>query len=167
MPAIHSDIMAKIWDTASVLDRMRTLCSVREYCSSDIKKKALTLLDGNTEDVQMVLESLINDGYIDDMRYCSAYARDKSSISGWGTAKIRYMLSGKGMPEEVIRNALAEIDEEKAGNRLEKLLMTRNAAMKDDPLKKQKLIRYALGRGYTYDAVIAAIDKIRRNNTNL
>ena len=88
-----------------VLDRMRNLCSRREYCRADIMKKAMSALDGDREKAEKVIEILVAEKYIDELRYASAFARDKSSISGWGETKIRYMLSSKGVPREVIDKA--------------------------------------------------------------
>ena len=77
---------------AKVTDRMRTLCSRREYCSADIMKKAMTALDGDRAQAEAVVAKLIDEKYIDDLRYSSAFARDKSSIAGWGETKIRYKI---------------------------------------------------------------------------
>ena len=90
-------------DPAKVLDRMRVLCSRREYCRSDIMKKLLTALEGDSDQAQRLMDQLISEKYIDDSRYASAYARDKSSIAGWGAVKIRYMLQAKGISQEDIR----------------------------------------------------------------
>lgn len=136
-----------------VLDRMRNLCSRREYCRADIMKKAMSALDGEREKAEKVIEILVAEKYIDELRYASAFARDKSSISGWGETKIRYMLSSKGVPREVIDKALEEIDESKAMTRLEKLMENKYRSLKDDPQCRLKMLRFGLGRGYGYDEV--------------
>ena len=107
------------------MDRMRNLCSRREYCRTDIMKKVMTALDGDREKSEKIVETLVAEKYLDEFRYASAFARDKSSLSGWGPTKIRYMLSSKGIPGDVIERALEEIDESKAGMRLEKLMENR------------------------------------------
>ena len=116
-----------------VIDRMRNLCSRREYCKADIMKKALAALDGDRGNAEKVIEVLVSEKYIDELRYASAFARDKSSLSGWGETKIRYMLSSKGVPREIIDQALAEIDDAKAKTRLEKLMENKFRGLKDDP----------------------------------
>ena len=142
------------------LDRLRGLCSRREYCVPDVMKKALTALDGDREAAGEVVASLLSDKYVDDFRYASAFARDKSSIQGWGAAKIKYMLSAKGLSKDVITEALAEIDEKTADSRLEKLLENKFRSLKDDPQWKIKLLRFALGRGYSYDQVNGCMAKL-------
>lgn len=135
------------------MDKMRRLCSRREYCVSDIRAKLMKELDGDVQKVETAINKLKDEKYVDDQRYATAYARDKASISGWGATKIRYMLSAKGVAKDVISEALNEVDEVKASTRLEKLLENKYKSLKDDPQWKIKLIRFALGRGYSYDEV--------------
>ena len=72
-----------------VLDRLRGLCSRREYCYADVLKKAKDALDGDAQGAKEVADVLVEDKYVDDLRYASAFARDKSAIQGWGEVKIR------------------------------------------------------------------------------
>lgn len=141
-----------------VIDRMRNLCSRREYCKADIMKKALAALDGDRDSAEKVIEVLVNEKYIDELRYASAFARDKASLAGWGGTKIRYMLSSKGVPRDVIDRALEEIDDEKAKTRLEKLLENKFRSLKDDPQCRLKMLRFGLGRGYSYEEVAEVTD---------
>lgn len=145
-----------------VLDRMRNLCSRREYCRADIRKKVLAALDGDSAAADKVVEVLVSERYIDELRYASAFARDKSSLSGWGETKIRYMLSSKGVPRDVIDNALMEIDLPKALTRLEKLMENKFKTLKDDPQCFQKLLRFGLGRGYGYEQIRHEYEKLQK-----
>ena len=147
-------------DLARVTDRMRTLCSRREYCSADILKKAMAALDGDRARAEAVVAKLIDERYIDDLRYSSAFARDKSSIAGWGETKIRYMLSAKGISKDTIAEALESIDEDKASGRLEKLMESKARSLKGDPQFKLQMLRFGMGRGYSYEAVTEVTDKI-------
>ena len=143
-----------------VLNRLRGLCSRREYCVADVLKKAVDGLEGDRAAAQEVVDVLVKDKYVDDLRYASAFARDKSAIQGWGEVKIRYMLSAKGVSRDVIDKALEEIDQDKADSRLEKLLQNKLKSLKDDPQCRLKLLRFALGRGYSYDEVNSLINQI-------
>ena len=139
---------------------MRRLCSRREYCVGDIRKKLMVQLEGNAAEAAEILEHLMKEKYIDDLRYASAYARDKASISGWGATKIRYMLSAKGISSEVISQALEEIDSSKAQVRLDKLMENKFKSLKDDPQCRLKMLRFGLGRGYSYEDVASAVDAL-------
>ena len=146
--------MAETAAVQKILSRLRNQCSRREYCVSDVREKALKALGGDESAVETVVESLKSDKYVDDRRYCAAYAREKASISGWGAVKIRYVLS------HYIDAGIAEIDENGAFARLEKLLAAKGRTLKDDPQRKLKLLRFALGRGYQYDEVTAVLNHI-------
>jgi len=132
-----------------VLSRMQTLCSRREYCTREIAEKIRKAIPGaGSDEVEEMLQSLTEDKYVDDLRYSSAFARDKSSLQGWGPIKIRHMLSAKGIAPSVITEALAEIDTAKADDRLRRLVQAKARTLEGDPMIKYKLIRFALSRGY-------------------
>lgn len=147
-------------DPLKVADRMRALCSRREYCRKDVLKKVMTALDGDVAKAEEVVGKLVEERYVDDRRYAAAFARDKASIAGWGAAKIRYMLAAKGVDREIIASALEEIDVNRADARLEKLMENKARSLKDDPQRRIKLLRFGVGRGYAYEEVSSMIDRI-------
>lgn len=147
-------------DSLRVADRLRGLCSRREYPCSDILKKAVAALDGDHAEAEKVLALLKEEKYVDDRRYAAAFARDKASISGWGEIKIRHMLMAKGVSREIIDESLEEIDAGKASARLSKILEVKARSLREDPQKRLKLLRFALGRGYSYDEVVNVIDDL-------
>lgn len=132
----------------------------KECCSSEILKKAAASLDGDEASAREVLESLVADRFVDDGRYAAAFAREKSSLTGWGPAKIRYALMMKGIPRETISSGLGEIDREAAGARLEKLMSAKYKLLAGDPYAKFKLIKYALSRGYDYSDVAPLAERM-------
>lgn len=150
-------------DTADkILNNLRRQCSRREYCTADVLKKAEKALDGDHQQAVKVLNVLVEEKYVDDRRYAAAFARDRSSIAGWGAVKIRYMLSAKGISKDIISEALEEVDVRKADDRLRKLLENKDRSLKEDPQRKMKLLRFALGRGYSYDEVSAILNVIEK-----
>lgn len=166
---------------------MRMLCSRREYCSSDIRGKIMASLAKSCPDIpENEIESmaagamsvLIADKYVDDSRYAAAYARDKSSISGWGPLKIRRALALKGLGRETIEEALAAADTEAASARMEKVLGTKlrslisagnNYRQKPKPETegksaefaiRMKMLRFAASRGYGYEEAAPVIERL-------
>lgn len=146
--------------TKSVLLKLQAACARREYCVSDVRRKALKALEGDAPAAEEVLASLLKDGFVDDRRYASAFAREKAAISGWGPVKIRFQLRGKGVSDADIAAALDEVEPEKASDKLERLLQVKWKTLQDDPQGKLKLIRFALTRGYEYSDVEAAMRKL-------
>lgn len=141
------------------LDYLRRLCSGREYCRKDIVEKAFKRLE-DMEAAQAVVATLEEEGFLSELRYASAYARDKAAIAGWGPAKIRYMLSAKGIDRSIISAALQEIDSSKADSKLLKSLEAKYKLLKEDPQVKIKLLKFALSRGYDYETVHKVVSEI-------
>lgn len=144
-----------------MLERLRRLCSRREYCTLDIRKKICSYDD---LDADSIMSKLISEGYVSDSRYASAFARDKSSLDGWGAIKIRIALQAKGISREDIAAALEEVDSNASTRRLDKLLASKYRSLEGDPQCKLKLIRFALGRGYEYEEVAAAVARTMAQN---
>ena len=145
-----------------VLERLQRQCARAEYCSLDVYRKALKALEGDAEAAARIVASLTGDRYVDDRRYAAAFAREKSSLQGWGTVKIRFQLRGKGISDEIISEALGEIDPEKAASKLDKLAADKYRLLQGDPQCRLKLLKALLSRGYAYDEVEAAVRRIQK-----
>ncbi len=150
---------------SKVLDRLQAQCSKREYCSSDILRKGLTAFEGDREQATKLLESLIQDRFVDDLRYATAFAREKSRLTGWGPAKIKYMLVGKGIPRSIVDEALKEVDPDEAQRKMRSVLEAKYKTLAGDPQEKFKLLKFGLTRGYEYDAIAPVVDDILKKNS--
>ena len=91
--------------------RLATLCARCEQAEGDLRKK---LRDWGiaSSDADAIIDRLKQERYLDNERYAHAYCRDKLRFNGWGRIKIAFMLKGKGVEQEFIDAALAQIDEE-------------------------------------------------------
>ncbi len=143
-----------------VRDRLEALCARQECCPSDIQAKALKALGGDEAATSKLMSRLVEEKFIDPLRYACAFAREKSSLSGWGKVKISYMLIRKGIARDIVAQAVADINEAKATEKLRSVAAAKYRLLKDDPMWRMKLLRYCLGRGYSYEETAAAIDSI-------
>ncbi len=143
-----------------VLHSLEAMCARREYCSSDIGRKALERCEGDEAAAAEIVESLKADRFVDDVRYASAFAREKASLTGWGPVKIRFALRSKRISDADIDAALSEVDLQAASDRLEKLLRAKWKTLQGDEHARLKLLKFALSRGYEYSAVESVVDRI-------
>ena len=146
----------------SVYDALSAQCAKREYCTADVRRKALQRLEFDAAAAESVVSALVADGFVDDRRYAAAYAREKSALSGWGPVKIRAALLARGVARDVVVEALGEVDPARASAKLEKVLETKWRTLRDDPQGRLKLIRFALSRGYDYEPVRPLVERITR-----
>ena len=112
-------------------------------------------------DRSAILERLKQMKFIDDRRFAAAYVRDKSEFAGWGARKIRTGLIAKGVPRDIIDEAVGVLRESGNENsRLDELILRKLRSLKSGTTYelKGKLLRFGLSRGYDYDAVTEAID---------
>ncbi|MDD3033716.1 MAG: regulatory protein RecX [Bacteroidales bacterium] len=162
-----SDSLKKIIDMTALMQRY---CSMREYCASDIRKK-LKARGCDPDETEAVIKKLIEDRFIDEERYCTAFVRDKSSLSGWGARKIEFALRNKGLDGVVIKAALESIDPEAGSKVLERVvkrkfeeLIKRRVKSDEDNTKiRERVIRFALTRGFTYEEILKVFNKTMAN----
>lgn len=153
-------------DREILYNRLARLCSMREYCKSDILRKIAAAADENI-DAQEIISQLCADKYLDEKRYASAFARDKSALQGWGVQKIRAALRVKGVEKEAIDYGLQQIEPEKAAKKLQSVLEAKYRTLKGEPQKKKEsLLRFGLGRGYSYEEILKVYDSITSNKND-
>lgn len=145
---------------AACLSRLQRLCSRAEYCAQDMYRKALKDLEGDSSAAAHVVAALKADGYVSDARYASCFAREKSSLQGWGPVKIRFQLRAKGISDDDISAGMAEIESSKADAKLRRLIEDKYKVLAGDPQCKLKLLKYILSRGYEYNQVREIIEQM-------
>ncbi len=147
-----------------VLERLQRQCARMESCTFDVRRKAVKAMEGDVDAADRIVSSLVKDRFVDDRRYAAAFAREKSSLQGWGAVKIRFQLRGKGISDEIISEALQEVDPEKAASKLDKLAADKYRLLKEDSQCRLKLLKALLSRGYGYDEVEAAVSRVMKSS---
>ena len=145
--------------------RLSAQCAMGELCIHDVRKK-MQRWEIADEVQQRVVERLLDERFIDENRYAHAFVRDKSRYNKWGVTKIRYMLASKGIQQEIISQALEDIDSGRAQVRLDKLMENKFRTLKEDPQCRLKLLRFGLGRGYGYEEVALVVDTLLKRKVN-
>ena len=74
--------------------------------------------------------------------------------------KISYMLAAKGIDRAVISEASKDADPAASSRKLESVLRNKYKSLSDDPAARLKLLRFALGRGYSYDEVRETVERV-------
>jgi regulatory protein len=137
------------------------LCSRSEHCSSDIQEK-LKLWGLSAKDTDLVIIKLVEEKYIDDERFARAYVKDKFRFNHWGKQKIAFMLRSKNISSETMELAFQEIEAEAYSDELRKLLADKEKTIKakDQYDKRNKLMRFAMGRGFESGLIYAALKEL-------
>ena len=100
------------------LRALMNVCTKSERAISDVRR-SLTRWGVAPEQHQPIIDRLVRERFIDEVRYAEAYVREKLNLSRWGVRKIRAALKAKRIPEQTIDEALAQADPHKLGSKLE------------------------------------------------
>ena len=140
-------------------EKMTAWCSAAERCRSEVSEK-LQRWSVSYAIINKVIDRLIDGGYIDEERYCRAFIRDKYRLVKWGKQKIAKALYVKRIPQHIFNTQWDVIDNDEYQSILHKLLQSKRKSIHADDEKSlnEKLIRFALSRGYDYNDIRQHLD---------
>jgi len=147
-------------DHDQIIAKAKHFCAYQERCISEVRKK-LVQWKASKKQAEKVIIELIDEKYIDEERFAGIFAAGKSRNNQWGKLKIEMELKRRGIPENTVTKAISSIDTDEYSAILITLLERKSLEYGNiDPFeKKQKLIRFALGKGYTTDEIYRALEK--------
>jgi len=133
---------------------LAALCAQAEHCQWEMTEK-MRRWELSDEAQARIMERLVKERYIDDERYAHAFVKDKVHYNKWGRRKVEQALWQKHIDNDIRQRILDEIDDEDYLSVLRPLLQQKRKSTKaqSDYELNQKLIRFALSRGYTYDII--------------
>lgn len=137
------------------------ICSRGETCTFDIQAK-LKAWGLEQEDSEPVINQLKEEKYLDDERFARAYVKDKFRFNRWGRQKIAYMLHTKNISRDIQESAFEEIDQETYSEKLLELIAEKEKTIraKDKLDKRNKLMRFAMGRGFESNMIFTAFKEL-------
>ena len=138
---------------------LAALCAQAEHCQYEMLEKMRRW--ELPEDAQArVMAKLIKERYVDDERYAQAFVKDKIRYNKWGRRKVELALWQKRIDEDIRKRVLDEVDSDEYLSVLRPLLKQKRKSIKavNDYELNQKLMRFALGRGFTFDIIRQCLD---------
>ena len=138
---------------------LAALCAQAEHCQWEMLEK-MRRWEVPEEAQARVMQRLVKERYVDDERYAQAFVKDKIRYNKWGRRKVDQALWQKHIDEDIRKRVLDEVDDEEYLGVLRPLLKQKRKSTKanSDYELNQKLMRFALGRGFTFDIIRQCID---------
>ncbi|MBN2796075.1 MAG: RecX family transcriptional regulator [Clostridia bacterium] len=120
------------------------------------------------DEVMLFLEEY---NFVDDLAYAKAYIHDKLSLSKHSMKRIQYDLNQKGIKQQIIEEALFDIDDQILLYEQENLVNDLRKKKKDYECKnkyndyeiKQKLMYFFSQKGYSFDKIKKAIEIVENS----
>ena len=139
------------------LKKMIHYCDYQDRCKKEIFTK-LDAFELDDNDIDFIIDFLQDEGFINDERYCRSFVKGKLNLKKWGVNKIKLSLITKGIDKEIIDEVLSEIDQDSYKEELVNLLKNKKINADDPYKRKAKLIRYAVGKGYSLSMVMEVLN---------
>ena len=146
--------------------RLATLCAQEEHCEKEMRDKMKRWeLDEAIQ--EKVISHLRKERYIDDERYARAFVKDKIRYNKWGRKKIEQALWLKQIDQDIQQRVLNEVDENEYLYVLKSLLKQKRKTIKAESNYEfnQKLMRFALSRGFDFSIIRQCIDVDEEDET--
>ncbi len=134
--------------------QLAALCAQAEHCQQEMRDKMRRWeLDDTAQN--RIIARLVKERYVDDERYARAFVKDKIRYNKWGRRKVQQALWLKHIDSDIQQRVLDEIDEKEYLDVLRPLLKQKRKSIKatSDYELNQKLVRFALGRGFGFDII--------------
>ena len=133
---------------------LAALCAQAEHCQWEMLEK-MRRWELSDEVQARVMERLVKERYVDDERYARAFVKDKVRYNKWGRRKVEQALWQKHIDDDIRQRVLDEVDDNEYLSVLRPLLQQKRKSTKaqSDYELNQKLIRFALSRGFTFDII--------------
>ena len=144
-----------------IIHKLESFCAYRERCEAEIKQK-MYLLSVPSSDYEIYINHLKENNFFNEERFANAFAYGKNSIKKWGRKKIAIELQSKNIDTQKINQSLLQIDEGMYLLKLEDILTKKIRTIKETDAfkKKQKLIQFAMQKGYEYEIINEALKNI-------
>jgi regulatory protein len=139
--------------------QLAQLCARSEHCQHDLLEK-MRRWEMSDEAQARVMARLVSERYVDDERYARAFVNDKIRYNKWGRRKVEQALWLKQIDRDIQQRVLDEVDDDEYLSVLRPLLKQKRRSIKaaNDYELNQKLVRFALQRGFTYNIIRQCVD---------
>ena len=145
----------------NALIKIKSYCAYQERAHSEVKTK-LYSWGFHSDVVNDILAELITNNFLNEERFANAVTAGRFKYKNWGKKKIEQTIKLKGLTNNLIKLSLSKIDEKQYKESLINVIQKKSALVKDTnpQIKKQKLIRFALSKGFETDLVLSVIQEL-------
>ncbi|NBY56594.1 MAG: recombination regulator RecX, partial [Betaproteobacteria bacterium] len=133
--------------TASLLNRGIAALARREYSPAELKRKLAQYAASDAE-LDEVLQSLIEQGYLSASRFAASFVRRESARKG--ALSIKHRLKQHELPSEVIASLTQELQTTEEA-RARALWARRFGQIANEPKERLRQMRFLASRGFSHE----------------
>ena len=132
------------------LAKLQAFCAYQERCHQEVRQKILDLgIYG--DDTDQIIGALIEDNFLNELRFATVYVGGKFRIKKWARIKIKRELKRKKISEYCIKKAFkTEISDDDYYNTLLQVIEKKDKLTQEsNPFKRrQKIAKYVMDKGF-------------------
>lgn len=151
----------KYFTVAEIKRKLENYCVYQDRCHKEVAQK-MWEYDLIPEAKELILLSLLKDGFLNEERFAKSFARGKFRIKSWGKQRIVQELKFKDVSAYNIKTALKEIDEVEYLKTIFRITENRNEVLKEVSIykRKKKLLDFLMRKGYESALIYKTVNEI-------
>ena len=147
-------------DEKVILEKMRSYCIYQERCILEVKKK-LTRLQVAPKSKSKIIDHLIEDDYLNEVRFSKSFIQGKLRIKKWGRIKLNYELKIRGIKKFIIDKEINKISKEDYYQYFNEFSNNKIKTLKGSKeQKKRSFVNYFIYRGWENNLIYEKLNEI-------
>ena len=147
-------------DEKLILEKMRSYCMYQERCIQEVKKK-LTRLQVVPKSKSKIINHLIDDDYLNEVRFTKSFIQGKLRIKKWGRIKLNYELKMRGVKKFIIDEEINKISKRDYYDYFNEFSINKIKTLKGSKeQKKRSFINYFTYRGWENNLIYEKLNEI-------
>jgi regulatory protein len=131
------------------MNKMFRYCSYQERSISDVRRQ-LDKYHVNDTTINQIVKKLIDEGFLNEVRFAETYTLGKLRSNYWGKIKIIQGLKERSVESQIINSAIESIEKLKYQQIIKKLIHKKLKLIRntDSFIIKNKIARYIISKGF-------------------
>lgn len=146
--------MTQKYSNEETISRIKNWCDRQERCHYEVKQK-LASWGVYYDQADQILVQLIEENYLNELRFSKAFVSGKFRIKKWGRIKIKQALKFKQISNYCIQEGLKEIDSHEYNRTIQHLIERKKIDYSglSNFDSNGKIAQFLLNKGYEKDLV--------------
>ena len=147
-------------DEKLILEKMRSYCMYQERCIQEVKKK-LTRLQVIPKSKSKIINHLIDDDYLNEVRFTKSFIQGKLRIKKFLRIKLNYELKMRGVKKFIIDEEINKISKRDYYDYFNEFSINKIKTLKGSKeQKKRSFINYFTYRGCENNLIYEKLNEI-------
>lgn len=154
-------IQKKSFTVEQIKHKIENYCVYQDRCHKEVERK-MAEYNLIPEAKELILLSLMKDGFLNEERFSKSFARGKFRMKSWGKQRIIRELKFRDISAYNIKTALKEIEEEEYIKTIYRITENRNNVTSETNTykRKKKLVDFLMRKGFENELIFKTVNEV-------